>query len=351
VMEREPYTLIEQTIRALVGNAAQIAKARAAAAVLSKAQVALLDDVLKAKGRSYRDGLLIQLAYGITGTQDLTLRPEGARGLAGRVGRLLASLHIPAVKDANQNVGKNSQILTRGNLAAFDELLTWASSLPSHPDALRLQLLSAAFQYLAAAIAETARKIRPLPEIDRGKLTFGSVFGLLNHLWSTPSGGAHEQFGIAALLHALMAQNGRAEYRVETKNLNASDRSSRTAGDVQILHGTRVVEAFEVTANNWDSKLEQARRTLREHDLGRVHIVGRVLDWSDVEKQLDRGGDVSALSVQAFGASMIAGLGKQFRAVALQRLYELLDRNQSNPAIVNAYVQLLEDHGLTLPPP
>ena len=60
---------------------------------------------------------------------------------------------------------------------------------------------------------------------------------------------------------------------VETKNLNASDKSSRSAGDIQILLGNRVVEALEVTANDWTEKLIGAEKTIRDNDLSRLTIV------------------------------------------------------------------------------
>ena len=118
-----------------------------------------------------------------------------------------------------------------------------------------------------------------MPELGWAKLSFAAVCQLLDDLFSVGSEGAFEQFAVAALLSALIDQNGQTGYtgyRIETKSLNASDRSSRTAGDIQILSGSQVVEAFEVTAGSWSRKLDVVKKTIKEHDLSRFHVVAHV---------------------------------------------------------------------------
>jgi hypothetical protein len=61
----------------------------------------------------------------------------------------------------------------------------------------------------------------------------------------------------------------RANERVSTKSLNASDASTSAAGDVQHVAGGQVLEAYEVTANDWRTKVDQAIDALRTHDLAR----------------------------------------------------------------------------------
>lgn len=347
-MPGDPLTMIESMVRSFVGNPAAIAAAQAPSGIVPEERLRQVDEIFGRKARSYKDALLIQLAVGLAGQRDLTTRSEGGRTVAGRVGRLLRDLHIPAVPDALQNIGKNSPVLTRGNFKAFDQLLSWASSLDDEAQPSRTEILDTLFRYTAARIAETAREVLPLPEIDRTKLNFGTILGLFDTLFAARSGGAYQQFAVAALLHALVEQNGPQGYRVETKNLNASDRSSRTAGDVQILSGTLVVEAFEVSANHWESKLGAAERTLREHDLGRVHIIAEVPDLSQLSGRLAGMPDISAVDLQQFCTGLILGLRKQFRASALERLYTLLDRYQPNPTLVNEFVRALTERGLTI---
>lgn len=346
-MPADPLTMINDAVRSFVGDRSSIAAAREAARIVPEERLQQVDEVFSQKARSYKDALLIQLAFGLAGEQNLTMRSEGARTVAGRVGKLLQELHIPAVPDALQNIGKNSPLLTRGNLKPFDDLLSWVSACTEEAHPSRTDLLNALFRYTAARIAETAREVLPLPEVDRAKLNFNAVLTLFESLLAVPSGGAYQQFCIAALLHALVEQNGPQGYRVETKKLNASDRSSRTAGDVQILSGALVVEAFEVTANEWESKLGAAEQNLRAHDLGRIHIVAEVPDLSRVAGRLAGMPDISVVDLKHLCAGLIMSLRKQFRASALERLYEFLDRYQPDPALVNAYVRALGERGLT----
>lgn len=188
-----------------------------------------------------------------------------------------------------------------------------------------------------------------MPLLVVGRLSFGSVLGILTELLSTPSGGTHEQFVVAALLHALVEQTGPPGYRVETKSINASDQSASTAADIQILTGNRTIEAFEATANDGSSKSPMIHEIIRRYDLSRLHIVAGVR----AEQQGVVAGqtalladDVSVLELRGFVSTLLAALTRQFRGRALERLYEYLDRYQSEIDRVNAYVDLLRRRNL-----
>lgn len=225
--------------------------------------------VLSSPNISYRDAVIIQLSYGICAQGlDLSRRARGARSVAQRLGAFLSEHHVRSVKDAYQNIAKNTPELARGNFAEFDRFLGWAARGERTSEEL-----IAAFQEACAVIASTARPVLPMPKLDLGRLSFGAVCGLLEELFSMGSGGAYEQFAIAALLHSLVEQSRIGSYRVETKSLHASDKSSRAAGDVQILTGNRVLEAYEVTASLWEQKLAGAAQTIRDYDLTRLHIL------------------------------------------------------------------------------
>ena len=297
--------------------------------------------------RSYRVVAIIQLAFGLASDErlDLTVRPQGtrgARGVGGRIGRFLLEHHVTAPDDAYQNLGKNSDKLVRGNFAEFDAFLESAAGETRTKEQLR-----AALDYACLHIAASARPVLPFPEIVQDRLTFAAVTGLLVEMIGAGSRGVHEQFITAALLHARVLQES-GQQIVETKNINASDESSRTAADVQLKLGTRVVEAYEVTANLWIEKLAGASATMRAHDLARLHILAKVDDIPQMLHELDKvADDVSAIDLRAFFSVLVAELRKQFRAAALKRLYELLDRHQSDNQLVNSYVALLSSHGLT----
>jgi hypothetical protein len=305
-----------------------------------------LRTILDTGSLSYRDGALIQLAYALSGETDLTLRPRGARSVAKKVGIFFGSVHIAAVVDAYQNIGKNSSSLVRGNHQAFDRFLELISQAARTGDTPLLERL---FEFACATVALTARPVLPLPEIDRAKLTFPALALFLEDLLASPSGGAYEQFAVAAFLTALLEQADRSDLRVHTKSLNASDQSSGTAGDVQILNGTHILEAFEVTANSWQEKVPGAVRAMKDYDLSRLHILGRVQSVREAAEFLyEAGQDITVLPVYETLTTISMMLRKQFRSRALHRLYELLDRQQPEVARTNHYVSLLQKHALCM---
>jgi hypothetical protein len=302
-----------------------------------------LDSVLSDRRTSYRDGVLIQLGYGVADPAlDLTQRPEGARGMAQQLGVFFAARHITAVKDAYQNIAKNSVSLTRNNVPAFDRLLVWATGATTAER-------DAALRLACAVVAATARPVLPMPPVNRSALTFARFVDLLHALLASPSGGAFEQFTVAALLHSVVANHGEGRARVETKNLNASDRSSFAAGDVQVVTGTRVLEAFEVTASDWRTKVGAASKTIRDNDLSRLHIIAARPDGDRAAASAELRAlaeDVSVLDARQVVEVLAALLTRPQRAEALTRLYEYLDRYQPDTERVNLFVRKLGEAGL-----
>lgn len=296
---------------------------------------------------SYRDGLLIQTATGLVGMlaeEGHTVAGRGGRGVASAIGRMVAERHIAAVKDAYQNIGKGSNVLARGVQPTFDDTLRW---LDEAAEADREALLG----FVLARVSLTARNVLEMPALDRANLTFHRCAKFLEELLATPSGGAYQQFGVASFLYAMLdelGQIGPAALRVETKNLTASDRSSKVAGDVQVLRANRVEEAFEVTANDWRSKIGQAVEAAKAEDLQRAHILANVppgyLD--DAAELADADVDLTVIDVGTYLRTLLAVMRKPARAAALVRFYELLDRLQPDIERTNVFVRLLRAHGL-----
>jgi len=338
---------IEAALSALL-SAPATAKATVADAKIELPSdvAAKLDVVLGLREVSHRDGIIIQLAFGLAdATLDLTKRPEGGRSVAQRLGALFKASHIKGVADAYQNIAKNTEELCRGNQADFDDVLRWANGITT-------DVRETAFKFVLASVALTARPVQPMPSLNRGELTFYKVAKLLDELLNIPSGGAHQQFSVAAFLHALIEEfgmGGPGGLRIETKRLNASDASSKTAGDIQILRGNRVEEAFEITGNDWATKIESASRALKDADLQRAHIVAAV--GSSFFKEADQLGqvniDLSVIDIAALLRTLTAVMRKPAREAALTRLHDYLDRYQPDIDRVNAYVDLLRKHGLT----
>jgi hypothetical protein len=289
------------------------------------------------KPDSYRDALLVVLAVPLVrGMQvDITQRTDGGRSASGKIGRLLAELHIRGVDDAYQNIAKNSRILTRGNNPVFDQLLRWCAATAD------LNAIEAAYDYVSAAVAATARIVEPCPSIRPASLKFAAVMALFEEMLRLPSGGAHEQYIVAALIEA--AAEG--AYRVQTKRVSVSDSSAGVAGDIQVF-GQLMQESIEVSANPWRTKEQQARATKQRYDLPRTHIIAQVRpdEYVSLDHVLDV--DISVIDIRAAISTLLAFLTRQQREAALVRLYELLDVNLPSPELVNRYATRLRDRGL-----
>ncbi len=321
------------------GGSDQAVDARALAAALP-----LLEGTLQA-AQSYRDGAIIQIASGLTADGqhfDHRQRAPGGRGIAKSLGSLMRKRHIPAVTDAFQNIGKNVDNLARGNVAHFDSLLLWANAASAGDR-------RAALTFLLAKAASTARSIRPLPRILTARLTFAATLKVLRDILAEGSGGAMEQYSVAAIMEALLGEWSIGGMRVQTKRLNASDASSGTAGDVEILTLGRVDEAFEVSANDWRTKIDQAADVARGRGLDRAHVVahataGDIISSLDVLEQA--GGDVSVLDIRSLLMTGVAILRKPGRERFLMRLHEYLAHMVADVGPANRLVAVLEANAL-----
>ncbi len=310
-----------------------------------------LDDLLS-RPDTYRDAALMALAFAVDeGTAaQIATPPAGRRSVGQGLAQLLDELNIRARRDAFQTVAKGTSSLLGRERRAWNELLKWAQAEDE------LEPIDRAMRYMATRIAATARNLPQMPALDIGQLTFRRIARVADEMLAVASGGAHEQFLFASLLYALADEYGGR--RVETKTLSASDASAGTAADVQVLDGGRVTEAYEVTANPWESKISQATGILRHYDLPRVHIVApgpaptahEIRDFV-AATPLPAGLvgatiDLSVLDIQAECRSLIHRLSRPGRRTALNKLWEHLALRQPNDELVASYVILLHDGGL-----
>lgn len=232
-----------------------------------------LDALIDKRQHTVRDGMLTLLAMEVECGDVIDWNDQELYNPARNASRYLGSelypsLHIVGSREALQTGVKGvGRYIDRKN-TTWRTILDWATA---QTDIASIEL---AFAYLAERVADTARDLPDLPPLDTPRLTFPTVFAVLDALLSTPSHGAQEQLFFAALLEALREQLGEPGV-VETKHVNASDASARTAADVQERYRGQVTEAYEVTADAWPSKISQAESTMRKHDLARVHIFGQ----------------------------------------------------------------------------
>jgi hypothetical protein len=338
--------LLEETLPRLVAGDRALVKEASRPPAEAKPW---LDDLL-AKVDTYRDGMLALLAFPIAAGRVMDLTTEklpGARGVAQRVAQLLNEHDIPGRKDALQTIAKGSENYMGRDRDAWNKLLDWASKRR------RVDVVRRAWLYLLAGVAATARSLPPLPPLDTPRLTFPATAALFDELLSTPSNGAYEQFTFAALLDAYVEQLGiRSNERVATKSLNAADASASAAGDVQHLAGGQILEAYEVTANDWSTKVQQAVEVLNRYDLARVHIVGAALDVAaeDIAAALpSRALDVSVLDIRHEVRSLNHRLLKPARRSAIERLYDHLVHRQPREDLIALLVNALTRRELVEP--
>ncbi len=348
---RRASALIETTITTFLNDgAARQAAIDRARADLPDVAVKGMEAALNYKAEGYREVVLIQTAYQLSSDrpEDLTRAVEGARPCGKRLGDFLRANHISGTKDAYQGIGKNTSNLARGILPDYDELLRWTAT------AGRERILMV-FEAMAARLAALSKPVKSMPDLDQGALDFGAVAALLDDLLDRPSEGAYQQFLVAAFLEAAIEEFGAGGVnglRSETKSLTATDRSSKVPGDVQIRQRGSTIAAFEVTANDWTTKLRPALDTAHDNGLGRVHVLASVAGGALSEPGWVRGtpADVSVLDVKAFLHTVTAFLQKPTRATALRELHRLLVSKQPRLERVNAYVDALHAHRLVLAP-
>jgi hypothetical protein len=306
-------------------------------------------DAVLAKPSSLRDGLLVLLAYSVAAGEPIDFRTEplfkGGRRVAQYLAdELLPSLNIAGKKDALQTGWKGLNRYIDRSTPESQAVLGWAA------DQTDPEVVEEAFRYLASGMAATARDLPPMPELDTPKLVSPAVFAVLDARLAQPSGGSHEQFFFAGLLAAYLDQLDEPGV-VETKNINASDASAGTAADVQHRHRGQVISAYEVTANDWRSKIGQASATLRAHDLRHVTILATgvaTVSGADLAAELPPDQDVIVLDLREEIRSLVGRLDKPHRREGLRRIYTHLVERQSNDALVRGWVDAIVAAGLVL---
>lgn len=172
-----------------------------------------LEDLLS-RPDTYRDAALMALAFAVDNgiAAQITTPPAGRRSVGQSLAELLDELNIRARRDAFQTVAKGTSSLLGRERQAWNKLLMWAQAENE------IEPIERALRYMATRIAATARNLPGMPALDVGRLTFRRIVGIADELLAVPSGGAHEQFLFASLLHALADEYGGR--RVETKALS-----------------------------------------------------------------------------------------------------------------------------------
>lgn len=305
-----------------------------------------IDEVFSYKARSYRDGLLVLLAIATCegGNFDVTQRPPAARTIGAYLGRkIYPPLFIPGTDDAFANIGKNTPNLTRGNQPAWDDLLNWISSQET-----TVEDLKKALAYLSWLVASTSKRPEGWKALEPNALTFTKVCGLFEDLLARKSGGAYQQFSFTALLRAARELDSDGRLETKTKGIDVSDATAGVVGDVQVWDGEILVESYEVTANRWDTKLAQARKSIESAQIDQVVIVADVGDntLDEIAAKLPPGYDIAVLDLSNEIRSLVGRLPRSTRGKALEYLHEYLANERARPELLEGFASALESHGL-----
>ena len=358
--------LLRQTLAALV----TLARADSGSAEQPEGSVPteLADALNRALARADggRDALLIIFAFRLVEGRpiDISNRIDGDRAVSDYLGKeLYPDLGIAGVDSAMQN-----RSFTHGYLDSKVRNPAVRTIGPLVQDAeVSDEVIRGVYWALARGIAATAKTFKPLPVIDLRSMTFQRVFPLVAHLLSargdrekgSGTGGAHEQFLFAALLQAVHDDEG-ARLRVVTKSLTGADRSAQTAADVQVILGqARLVEAYEVSANNWESKMDKAAGVLVEYpELERVHIVANAAGaspgavWAATEQAARRVSrqpeslDITVSDVRGECLILLSRASQRGRRAAIQRFHEHLIHLQNDMTLPNELVEKCRELGL-----
>ena len=252
-------------------------------AALPPADLRRAADALVAQSASVRTAGLFLSFYALTEPlYDFASVPRGWRGVNGD--KLLCEelrarhLALGNVKAFAENIG------AKGAQGDFDPSV----DARFNPFAQLMQAAGKADRertaaYLASRYADSQQVLPTLPTVGDDVLTFVRAKALFRDLMASASGGAIQQFLVAALLRQVRLGSG---IEVVTHNPYGSDRSDRTAGDVEERVEGALLRAYEVTATlPWRDRLSSAQRKMDRHGLSKYVIVASgvndAAEWSE----------------------------------------------------------------------
>lgn len=192
-----------------------------------------------------------------------------------------------------------------------------------------------AADYLASRYADSQQILPSLPAVGDDVLTFVRAKALFHDLLESASEGAIQQFLVAAMLRQVRQGTG---IEVVTHNPHGSDRSDRTAGDVEERVDGTILRAYEVTASlPWRDRLSAAKRKMDRHGLSKYVIVAngvnRAEEWAQPAQlalQLDLyGRDIAVVDLEDVCNWMAA----QLKAGQLRAVLQDVERMILSPAL------------------
>lgn len=291
------------------------------------------------------------------GSASSTKRLAGDRACTDALSKQLHQLHIPATKGALQSsTYRGGYMAAQAREPGLASYVQWASDTTLPVDAI-----GDLFEAVAIHLASLQNRIAELPDLNRRLLTHRAVDELTRRLFVMPSQGAFEQYWLAALLQQSEDQMSDGRRRAHTKALFGADASAKTAGDIEIRHGQNLVSAYEVTANEWRTKMEQVISVLRAHPEldGRLNLAAgsRPVSADEAQRAIAAVAppgirpdslDIAINTVDAWCSIVSASLTARQREAAVMGLHQhLATFCAARPELVDHLIEALEDLGLT----
>ena len=290
-------------------------------------------DALLHQSASVRTAGLFLTAYAVVEPEyDFTLVPRGWRGVNGD--KLLCEelrdrhLALGNVKAFAENIG------AKGAQSDFDPSVDGRfnpyAALAAHASAEERER---ALAYLASRYADSQHIPASLPAVGEDVLTFVRAKALLHRLLASPSDGMIQQFLVAALLRQMRAGTG---IQITTHHPHGSDRSDRTAGDIEERVEGALLRAYEVTASApWRDRLSSAKRKMDRHGLAKYVIlasdVNRQPEWSEPARVAlllePYGRDIAVVDLQ----DAIHWMAAQLSSLHLREALREVERMIHNP--------------------
>lgn len=208
---------------------------------------------------------------------------------------------------------------------------------------------------LTEGFASRAVSLPAMPKIAAARLTHANFRMFREMLLEDGSGGALEQYLLAGLLSQELATTG-AGHRIHTKNVGASDAATNSGGDVEVRHGQTLLKAYEVTANEWSTKLAQLNSSAAA-GLDEVTIVANgvagvpadVISQGLSSRSEQLGVDVAVLDLPGLLDVLASRISRHARAEAILFLYQSLARwHQRQPELITRVVGVLRQLNLVV---
>jgi hypothetical protein len=262
----------------------------------------------------------------------------------------LAPRNVPATKGPFQSSSFRSGYLAEHvRSSSLGDFVRWMEAPARTLDDVEAFATNLAFSFGKAAV-----QIEPWPEVVSSRFSFVAFRKIRDELLGQGSGGAFEQYLVAGLLSEEVVQSGTG-LRVTTKSVNANDRSTGAAGDIQIRQGQALVRAIEVSGAEWRSKLHQlpdlAKSGVTEVTIAAAGVAG-VVTGRELEAEVgplgDRLGiDPSVVDLYSFMDVLASRITPHGRAEALRFVHSQLVRfHRRQPILIGRLLAALKNGGV-----